>query len=67
MVLNIVTEDAFVTLDTLREKAEAALDYILDEPNCARAQTLVDIASDYLVEMGKTIENMQESRIKIPG
>ena len=67
MVLNIVTEDAFAELNTLRGKAEAALDYILDEPNCARAQTLVYIASDYLAEMGKTIENMQERRIKIPG
>jgi len=67
MVLNLVTEDAFVELDTLREKAEAALDYILDEPNCARAQTLVYIASDYLDEIGKMIKNMQERRLKIPG
>ena len=67
MVLNLVTEDAFAKLGDLREKAEAALGYILDEPNCARAQMLADIASDYLAEMGKIIENMQESRIKIPG
>jgi len=66
MVLNVVTEDAFAKLNIMREKAEAALDYILDEPNCACAQMLVDIACDYLAEMGKMIENMQESRIKIP-
>ena len=67
MVLNIVTEDAFAKLNDLRGKAEAALDYILDEPNCARAQMLVEIAFDYLAEMGKMIDTMQESRMKIPG
>ena len=66
MVLNIVTEDAFAKLGDLREKAEAALGYILDEPNCASAQILVEIASDYLFEMDKMIGNMQENRIKIP-
>ena len=41
-----------------------ATGYAVKPRTCA--QMLVDIACDYLVEMGKMMEIMQESRIKIP-
>ena len=66
MVYNLVTADAFAELSILQEKAETALDCILDGSKCPRVQTLTDIASDYLSAMGEKIQAMQESRLRIP-
>ena len=66
MVYSLVAADAFVELSILQEKAEAALHSIRDDSKCQRAQTLADIASDYLHAMGETAQAMQESRVAIP-
>ena len=63
MIFNLVTDDAFVELSILQEKAQAALGCIIDDANCAHIQTLADIASDYLFEMGDTIQAMQKSPV----
>lgn len=66
MLYSLVSEDAFVELFILQEKAEAALHCILGESKCQRAQTLADIASDYLSAMGEIAQAMQKNRIAVP-
>ena len=66
MVYSLVSADAFVELSILQEKAEAALHCILGESKCQRAQTLADIAGDYLSAMGETIQAMQGSKVTAP-
>ena len=66
MLYSLVSDDAFLELCILREKAEAALNCILDDSDCARMQTLAHVASDYLSAMDGKIEAMQESRLKLP-
>ena len=66
MIYSLVPADAFVELSILQEKAEAALHCIRGESKCQRAQTLADIASDYLFTMGETVQTMQESRVTTP-
>jgi len=59
-------ETALAELNILRSKVEAVLHYIIDEPQCARQQTLIFIATDYLTEMGDRIGAMQECKIAVP-
>ena len=66
MLYSMVSDDAFLELAVLLEKAGAALYCIRDSSQCQRAQTLADIASDYIAAMDKTAQAMQESRIKAP-
>ena len=66
MVYSLVSADAFVELSILQEKAEAAIRCIRDDSKCQRAQTLADIAGDYLSAMGVTIQAMQASMITAP-
>ena len=66
MVYSLVSDDAFLELSILQEKAVAALRYIENETNCQHVQTLADIASDYLSAMDNMIETMQANRLKIP-
>ena len=66
MPINPMTEDALSELNTLRDKAEAVLNCIIDDPACARQQTLTYIASDYLFAMGEMIRAMQGSKITAP-
>ena len=66
MVYSLVTGDAFVELSILMEKVEAALNSIMDDSMCQRAQTLADIACDYLFAMGEMMEAMQESKFTVP-
>jgi len=66
MICHLVTEDAFIELSILQEKVEAALKCIRDDSKCQRAQTLAEIADDYLSAMGETMRAMQESGTKIP-
>ena len=53
-----ITEDALTELSILREKIKVVLDCIIDGVS-AREQTLTYIATDYLGEMGKTIQAMR--------
>jgi hypothetical protein len=66
MVYHLVSADAFAELGILEEKAEAALRCIKDDSKCQRAQTLADIANDYLSAMHEMIEAMQKSGCAIP-
>ena len=66
MLYSLVSDDAFLELFILLEKAEAALRCIRDDSKCQRAQTLADIASDYIAAMGEATRAMQESRITVP-
>jgi hypothetical protein len=66
MTINPLTEDAFTELTVLREKAEAVLRCIIEDPQCARHQTLTYIASDYLFAMGEMIRAMQDRKITVP-
>ena len=66
MTFSLVSADAFVELSILQEKAEAALHCIMGESKCQRAQTLADIANDYLFAMGEMTQAMQKSRMTIP-
>ena len=54
---NPITEDALNELSILRRKIEVVLDCTIDDSN-ARAQTLTDIANDYLTAMGEIIQAM---------
>jgi len=65
MICHLVTDDAFLELSILLEKAEAALNCIIKDSSCKRIQTFADIASDYLSAMGKTIQTMQENRVRV--
>ena len=66
MVYSLVSADAFVELSILQEKAEAAIRCIRDSSKCQRAQTLADIANDYLSAIGETVQAMQRSRVTAP-
>ena len=66
MLFYLISEDPFVELGILCEKAEAALYSAVDEPLCARAQSLIYIACDYLSGIRETTQAMQESRVKVP-
>jgi len=57
----LVSDMAFLELGVLLEKAGAALDCITEDINGARDKTLSFIASDYIAEMGETIEAMQKN------
>ncbi|MDR2688023.1 MAG: hypothetical protein LBB75_09740 [Oscillospiraceae bacterium] len=59
MLYSLVSEDAFIELSILREKAAVAINCTMDELS-PRDQTLAYIASDYLSAMGKTIRDMQK-------
>ena len=54
-----ITEDEFTELSILRDKATTALELAIEHAECARVQTLAYIASDYLLELNKTIQAMQ--------
>ena len=66
MIFHLVTEDAFVELSILREKAEAALKCIMGDSKCQHAQTLAEIAGDYLSSMDELVRTMQENRLRAP-
>jgi len=66
MIYSLVSDDAFLELFILQEKAEAALRCIRSDSKCQRAQTLADIAGDYITEMGEKAKAMQESRVTVP-
>ena len=67
MLYSLVSEDAFVELSILREKAAAAIECIIyDDATCAHAQTLADIASDYISAMGETARAMQKNMVAAP-
>ena len=66
MLYFLVSDDAFLDLCVLQEKAQAALKGITDSSDRRRIQTLADIAGDYLSAMGDTAQAMQENRIMIP-
>ena len=63
MLYHLVSDDAFLDLSILQEKATAALRYIENETNSPRVQTLADIASDYISAMDNIIEAMQKSPV----
>ena len=67
MVYDPTTEDALTELSCLQEKAEVALDCILEDSRGRRTQVLADIASDYLVTMREMLQAMQESILQAPG
>ena len=66
MLYSLVSDDAFLELFVLLEKAGAALDCITDNMNCSRDKTLSCIASDYVAAMGETLQAIQESGIVAP-
>jgi len=66
MLYSLVSDDAFLKLFILLEKAEAALSCITEDLSCSRDKTLSCIASDYITAMGETARAMQESRITVP-
>jgi len=66
MIYGMVSDYAFLELCVLKEKAEAALKSIIEDAACQRAQTLAEIAGDYLASMDKMIEAMQENKIAAP-
>jgi len=66
MTYCMVSEMMFLELCVLKEKAEAALVGITEDTECQRAQTLAEIAGDYLSSMDQMIETMQENRVAVP-
>jgi len=66
MMYHQVSDFAFLELGVMLEKAGAALDCITEVSNCAHAQTLSCIASDYIVDLDKAIQAMQENRAAAP-
>ena len=66
MIYSMVSEDAFVELSILREKAAAVLSCITEVSKRAQEQTLADIASDYIHAIGETIQALQENRVTVP-
>jgi len=66
MIYSVVSDEAFLELFVLLEKAEAVLSCITDDLDCSRDKTLSFIASDYIAEMGETMRTMQESGIAAP-
>ena len=67
LVQEPITEDALTELSCLQEKAEVALDCILEDSRGRRTQVLADIARDYLVTMREMLEATQESILQTPG
>ena len=65
MIYSMVSDDAFLELSILHEKAGAALGCIREDSQCQRAQTLAEIASDYIAAMSEMITTMQESRVTL--
>ena len=57
MASNPITEDDLNELCILRRKIEIVLDSTIDDTN-ARAQTLINIANDYLATMGEMLQSM---------
>jgi len=55
-----ITEDALNELNILRRKIEIVLDCTIDDTN-ARAQTLINIATDYLTAMGEMLQAMLQA------
>jgi len=66
MLYCLVSDDAFLELFILLEKAGAALDCIAEDMNSSRDKTLSCIASDYITEMGETIQAMQKNMVAAP-
>ena len=66
MLYSMVSDDAFLELFILLEKAGAALDCITEDINSARDKTLSCIASDYIAAMGEQAKAMQENIVKEP-
>ena len=66
MLYCLVSDMAFLELGILLEKAGASLDCIREDSECQRAQTLAEIASDYLSAMNEMITVMQENRVPVP-
>jgi len=66
MLYSLVSDDAFLELFVLLEKAGAALDCITEDLNCQRDKTLSFIASDYIAEMGEAIQAMQKNMVADP-
>ena len=57
MIQDPITEDDLNELCILRRKIEVVLDSTIDDTN-ARAQTLINIANDYLATMGEMLQSM---------
>jgi len=66
MLYCLVSDDAFLELFILLEKAGAALDCITEDLSCSRDKTLSCIASDYVTAMGETIQAMQKNMVILP-
>jgi len=66
MLYSLVSDDAFLELFVLLEKAEAALGCITEDLCCSRDKTLSCIASDYVAAMDKAVQAMQGNRITVP-
>ena len=66
MIHDPITEDDLNQLSILRRKIEIALDCTIDDTN-ARAQTLIDIANDYLATMGEMLRAMLQMMNKTGG
>jgi len=62
----MVSDDAFLELFILLEKAGAALNCITEDINSSRDKTLSCIASDYIAAMGEQAKAMQENIVKEP-
>ena len=54
----MVTEKALAEIGSLQQKAEVALDCILEDSRGRRTQVLADIARDYIIMMDERIEAM---------
>ena len=66
-VHDLPTEDALEELSCLQEKAEVALDCVLEDSRGRRTLVLADIASDYLVTMREILQAIQERILQAPG
>ena len=65
MLYSMVSDDAFLELFALLEKAEAALDCIIEGSSCKRIQTFADIASDYFFKMEEMTKAMQANQVRV--
>ena len=61
LVHDPITEDDLNQLSILRRKIEIVLDCTIDDTN-ARAQTLINIANDYLITMGEMLQVMLQAQ-----
>jgi len=67
MIYSMVSDDAFLELFVLLEKAGAVLDCITeDDMNYPRDKTLSCIASDYVAAMGEQAKAMQKNIVAAP-